>query len=170
MFHVEQFEKVTMKFHYYKDRTKYLNLLVLIFTLGFAVAEFGIFGHDVTREKVLLLVLIGLVQVAFGYEGFVLAYKRKKCLEQGEEQEGRIVGKIGRSAGVQGYFYRLIIAYPGGKFKTPYVHPRYIDRLASRKCKVWKLGDEVYAEGFELARKKKDAVEIRVLAEESEDK
>ena len=154
-----------MELHYFKETSKFFHIAVLILLLVFVIVDMVIIGDEIKREYLLLIALVALSQVGLGYEGVMLSYRKNKCLTEGEKHEGEIVGKTGHASNRDGYFYRLIIKYGKETMTTPLIKSKYVDRLKSRSCTVWTNGKWAYAEGFELTRKRSDAIEIETVTE-----
>lgn len=154
-----------MELHYFKETSKYFHIAVLILLAVFLIVDIVIIGDEMRREYLLLIALVAVSQVGLGYEGVMLSYRKKKCCGEGEKHEGKIVGKKGQTSNRDGYFYRLIIQYGDETMTTPLIKSKYVDRLKSLSCTVWTNGKLAYADGFELAKKKSEAVEIETVTE-----
>lgn len=153
------------KLHYYKEKTKYFHLAVILL-FSYIIIDLYLISKDKVDSMILLYILMILVQMYQCFEGIVIMYKKLKCKSKGTLYEGIIIGKIGHSTVKQGYFYQLIVLYSNGKVKTPYIQSKYVDKIKNKKCKVYEYNKITYIEGFELCKKNNEGINIRIIKED----
>lgn len=153
------------KLHYYKEKTKYFHLAVILL-FSYIMIYLYLIRKDKVDAIILLFILMILVQMYECFEGIVIMYKKLKCKSKGTLYEGMIIGKIGHSTHRKGYFYQLVVLYSNGKVKTPYIQSKLVDKIKSKKCKVYEYNKITYIEGFELCNKGEKGIDIRIIKED----
>ncbi len=146
------------KLYYYPEKTKYTALFFLAVTVFLLYSALN--NDKSGSEDYLFCVLCTLFTVITGWEGVWLLIKKKLCKFKGAEYDGRITGQKSFVVG-NNYLYRFEILYKGGKFLTPYVQPRYAERLKSRNCKVYIYKKLIYVDGYTLSEKGEKGIEIQ---------
>lgn len=151
------------KLFYCRERTLPFHLaFVTVFT--FLYVDLYVIRADSIDVKYLLIAAVCIiVPLCYIAEGVILLHRRKKCISEGRELEGTVVGKVGVTMFSGGYCYRLVVRYKGGETVTPPLQAKYADRLKSRKCTVCELGESTYVTGFTLCKRGEEPVEIRVM-------
>ena len=152
------------KLRYYREKTLPFHAAFLIVFSVLYVDLYIIRADSIDVKFLLIAVLCVIFPVWYIAESIMLLSRKNRCLSDGTEYEGMIVGKVGMTMYGGGYCYRLAVKYKNGRRAvTPAVQAKYADRLKSRKCKVYEFGDETYVTGFTLCEKHEEPAEIRVM-------
>lgn len=150
------------KLYYYHEKTLYPYLtlcLLLIFDSLYCYA------FRAYKNEWYGYLLEGGLTIYFIFEitkSIKLLYKKRKCKRHGIVYDGKILSKEGYSTLKFGYFYRLNVAYKNGKFKTPLIQSKYVDKLKEKNCKVYEYNDVIYVDNFILCRKGESPINITI--------
>ena len=151
------------RFRYYREKTLPFHAAFLVVFSVLYVDLYIIRADRIEVKFLLIAVLCVIFPVWFIVESILLLSWKNRCLANGTEYEGTVVGKVGLTMYSGGYCYRLVVKYKNGRAVTPAVQAKYVDRLKSRKCKVYEFEDETYVTGFTLCQKHEEPAEIRVM-------
>ena len=154
------------RLYYYAEKTKYVHLLFILISL--AVLVFLYTQHDRHNDNAILgVAFLSILYNSYKLsDGLILLYKKRICTQRGQQYDGRIVGKIGKSTLREGYFYKLIVLYEKDKITTPLIQAKYVEALKSKKCIVYVYDNKAYISGYTLCEKGDSPIKVRIVGDQ----